>query len=84
MLNKARFLVGVANGAVRPGGVAGSAITGEGLAALTETIDRRVGEGMEIAQYDIEPSDGARLAWQLARLEAEWLEASEALEKIGA
>jgi GTP-binding protein HflX len=43
--------------------VAVSAITGEGLGALTEMIDHRVAEGMETAAYDIEPSDGARLAW---------------------
>ena len=40
-----------------------SAITGEGLNALTEAIDHQIAAGMETATYDIEPSDGARLAW---------------------
>jgi GTP-binding protein HflX len=43
--------------------VAVSAITGEGLGTLTEAIDRRIAGGMETAAYDIESSDGARLAW---------------------
>jgi GTP-binding protein HflX len=63
VLNKADLMGGVAAVPVRPGAVAVSAITGEGLAALTETIDWKIAGGMETAAYDIEPSDGARLAW---------------------
>jgi GTP-binding protein HflX len=63
VMNKADLLGGVAQVAVRPGAVAVSAITGEGLSALAEMIDRQIAEGMETADYDIEHSDGARLAW---------------------
>jgi GTPase len=63
VMNKADLLGGVANVPVRPGAVAVSAITGEGLDALAKAIDGRIGAGMETADYDIEPSDGARLAW---------------------
>ncbi|MGA3002609.1 MAG: GTPase HflX [Acetobacteraceae bacterium] len=63
VMNKADLLGGVAQVPVRPGAVAVSSITGEGLATLAEAIDRRIGAGMETADYDIEPSDGARLAW---------------------
>jgi GTP-binding protein HflX len=63
VLNKADLLGGIAQVKGRPGAVAVSAMTGEGLAALTEAIDGRIGAGMETADYDIEPSDGARLAW---------------------
>jgi GTP-binding protein HflX len=38
-------------------------MTGEGLDALTEAIDRHIASGMETAAYDIESADGARLAW---------------------
>ena len=63
VMNKADLLGGVAAVPVRPGAVAVSAITGEGLGSLTEAIDRKVASGMETAAYDIESSDGARLAW---------------------
>jgi GTP-binding protein HflX len=63
VMNKADLLGGVAQVAVRAGGVAVSAITGEGLDTLALAIDRRIGADMETADYDIEPSDGARLAW---------------------
>jgi GTP-binding protein HflX len=63
VMNKADLMGGVVHVPARPGAVAVSAITGEGLAALTETIDRHIAQGMETAAYDIEPSDGARLAW---------------------
>ena len=63
VMNKADLLGGVAEVPVRPGAIAVSAITGEGIGALTEAIDRRVVSGMDTAVYDIEPSDGARLAW---------------------
>ena len=63
VLNKADLLGGVDAMSVRPGVVAVSAITGEGLVALTEAIDRKIAGSLETADYDIEPSDGARLAW---------------------
>jgi GTP-binding protein HflX len=63
VLNKADLMGGVAQLPERSGAVAVSAITGEGLAALKAAIDTRIGEGMELADYDIPPQDGARLAW---------------------
>ena len=63
VLNKADLMGGVDQVPARDGAVAVSAVTGEGLAALTEAIDRQIASGMETATYDIEPSDGARLAW---------------------
>ena len=63
VMNKADLMGGVAAVPVRAGSVAVSAITGEGLGALSAAVDRKIGEGMEIADYDIESSDGARLAW---------------------
>ncbi len=63
VLNKADLLGGVAEVSVRATGVAVSAITGEGLDALKAAIDARVAGGMEVADYDIAPADGARLAW---------------------
>ena len=64
VLNKADLLGGVAQvAAPRHGGVAVSAITGEGLDALRAAIDARIAAGMELADYAIAPQDGARLAW---------------------
>jgi GTP-binding protein HflX len=63
VLNKADLLGGVAFVPERPGAVAVSAMTGEGLAELKSVIDARIGSGMELADYDIAPEDGARLAW---------------------
>ena len=63
VLNKADLLGGVSFVPDRPGAVAVSAITGEGLPALKAVIDARIGAGMELADYDIAPEDGARLAW---------------------
>ena len=40
VMNKADLMGGVAQVPVRPGAVAVSAITGEGLPALTDAIDR--------------------------------------------
>ncbi len=63
VLNKADLLGGVAFVPDRPGGVPVSAITGEGLAELKAAIDHRIAAHMEVADYDIPPQDGARLAW---------------------
>ncbi len=63
VLNKADLLGGVAQVGTRPGWVAVSAITGEGLDALRAAIDARIAAGMELADYAIAPQDGARLAW---------------------
>jgi GTP-binding protein HflX len=63
VLNKADLVGGVGRVSVRPGSVAVSARTGEGLDMLQAAIDQRISEGMEVADYDIPPEDGARLAW---------------------
>jgi GTP-binding protein HflX len=63
VMNKADLMGGVAQVPVRAGAVAVSAINGEGLGALLAAIDRQIAEGMETADYEIEHSDGARLAW---------------------
>jgi GTPase len=63
VLNKADLMGGVDAISVRSGSVAVSAITGDGLSALTEAIDLKIAGGLETTAYDIEPSDGARLAW---------------------
>jgi GTPase len=63
VLNKADLLGGVAAVPERQGAVAVSSITGEGLPALKSVIDARIAGGMELADYDIAPQDGARLAW---------------------
>lgn len=63
VLNKADLLGGIAHVPPKPGAIAVSAITGEGLPALLSAIDARIAAGMEVARYDIPPEDGARLAW---------------------
>ena len=63
VLNKADLLGGVANVPLRPGCIPVSAITGEGLPALLAAIDARIAANMEIADYEIPSTDGARLAW---------------------
>jgi GTP-binding protein HflX len=63
VLNKADLMGGVAGVPVRPGCIAVSAITGEGLDTLRAAIDSRVAEGMEVLEYTIPSADGARLAW---------------------
>jgi len=63
VLNKADLLGGVEKVPARQGAVAVSALTGEGLPALRGSIDLRIAEGMETADYTIPPADGARLAW---------------------
>ena len=66
VLNKADLLGGADGLEVRPGSVAVSAITGEGLDALRAHLDERVAAGMAQADYDIDHADGARLAWLYA------------------
>ena len=63
VLNKADLLGGVDAVQVRPGSIAVSAVTGEGLGALKAMLDGRIAAGMEQAEYDIGHADGARLAW---------------------
>jgi GTP-binding protein HflX len=63
VLNKADLLGGVAAVPTRPGEVAVSATTGEGLPALAAAIDTRLSEGLVTVGYDIPTSDGAQLAW---------------------
>jgi GTP-binding protein HflX len=63
VLNKADLLGGVDGVPDRNDAIAVSAITGEGLNALKAAIDKRIAEGMELADYDIPPQDGASLAW---------------------
>jgi GTP-binding protein HflX len=63
VLNKADLLGGVEHVPLRPGVLAVSALTGEGLDSLSAAIDARIAAGMEVADYAIAPADGARLAW---------------------
>jgi GTPase len=63
VLNKADLLGGIAAVPARPGAVAVSAITHEGIATLLAAIDARIAAEMELADYEISPADGARLAW---------------------
>ena len=63
VLNKADLLGGPDQVEPREGCVPVSAITGDGLAALQRRIDARISEGMEIADYTLPTTDGARLAW---------------------
>ena len=63
VLNKADLLGGIDQVPLREGAVAVSAITGEGLDHLQAAIDARIASGMETADYEIPPHDGARLAW---------------------
>ncbi len=63
VLNKADLLGGVEHVAARDGGVAVSAITGEGLPALLAAVDARVAAGMDEVEYLLPAADGARLAW---------------------
>jgi GTP-binding protein HflX len=63
VLNKADLIGGIQQVPLRPGAVAVSALTGEGLDSLKDAIDARIRGGMEVADYSIAPQDGARLAW---------------------
>ena len=63
VLNKADLVGGVDRVQVRPGAVAVSAITREGLPALLAAIDERIAAAMDVAEYTIAPEAGDRLAW---------------------
>ena len=63
VLNKADLLGGVNEVPLRDGAVAVSAVTGEGLEHLRMAIDAQIAHGMDVADYDISPQDGARVAW---------------------
>ncbi len=63
VLNKADLLGGAGALPAKPGSVALSAITLEGLDALKEMLDQRIAASMEQADYNIGHADGARLAW---------------------
>ena len=63
VLNKSDLLGGVGGVPARAGGVAVSALTGEGLPRLREAIDARVSGGLQTVGYDVPASDGAQLAW---------------------
>ena len=66
VLNKADLLGGVDAVSVKPGGVAVSAVSGEGMHRLLGVLDARLAAGLEEASYDIVHADGARLAWLYA------------------
>jgi GTP-binding protein HflX len=63
VMNKADLMGGVNQVPERENCAAVSAITGDGLAALRQAIDDRISAGMEVADYVLPTSDGARLAW---------------------
>jgi len=66
VLNKADLMCGAASLPAKPGAIAVSAMTGEGLEALNQMLDARIAAGMQQADYDILHGDGARLAWLYA------------------
>ncbi len=61
--NKADLMGGATMVPLRDGGIAVSAMTGEGLDRLQAAIDARIAAGMEEVEYALPPADGARLAW---------------------
>ena len=64
VLNKADLLGGPEAIASRAGGgLAVSALTGEGLDVLQATLDSRLSEGMLTESFELPSEDGARLAW---------------------
>ena len=63
VLNKADLLGGIAQLTSKADAVAISAVTGEGLPTLRAAVEERIGRGMEQAEYDLAPADGARIAW---------------------
>ncbi len=64
VLNKADLLGGPEAVAARAeGGLAVSALTGEGLEALRAALDERLSAGMVVEAFSLPAEDGARLAW---------------------
>jgi len=63
VLNKADLVGGPDAVPAREGCVPVSAITGDGLTTLSGAIDDRISAGMEVADYLLPASDGARVAW---------------------
>ncbi len=63
VLNKADLMGGIEAVPARDGCIPVSAITGEGLPALSQAMDGRISAGMEVADYHLPASDGARMAW---------------------
>ena len=63
VLNKTDLLADLDQLSLRGGAMPVSAITGQGLPALSAAIDNRLAAGMQVAEYRIDPADGARLAW---------------------
>ncbi|EKN00196.1 MULTISPECIES: GTPase HflX [Acidocella] len=62
VLNKADALGGIAN-VVQGEGIAVSALTGEGLDRLLQTIDARLAAAEQLVELQVPVEDGARLAW---------------------
>jgi GTP-binding protein HflX len=63
VLNKADLLDHADSLPQKPGAVAVSALTGQGLESLERALDARIAAGLEQANYAIEHAQGARLAW---------------------
>src|SRR5918994_2129561 len=67
--NKADLLSGealdlIGDAAARqPDVVLGSARTGQGIAALLDKLDRRLATSARVVELELDPADGARLAW---------------------
>jgi GTP-binding protein HflX len=82
VLNKADLLGGAQNVDIRPGGIAVSALTGEGFAPLLAALDARIAAGMVVASYSIAHADGARLAWLYAHGEVTARQDGEAATNV--
>jgi GTP-binding protein HflX len=67
--NKADLLTGevldlIGDAAARqPDVILGSARTGQGIAALLGELDRRLAAAARVVELELDPADGARLAW---------------------
>ncbi|MGC8468705.1 MAG: GTPase HflX [Acetobacteraceae bacterium] len=64
VLNKSDLLGGTARVSAQASqAIAVSALTGEGLGALAAAIEAKIAAGMEVTEYALPATDGARLAW---------------------
>ncbi len=63
VLNKIDLLTPDAPSPHTPGTVGVSALTGTGLPDVLDAIDARLSAGLEIARYELDPADGAPIAW---------------------